>query len=72
MVLGVPPRGSLRLARNAKYVPLLEMKSTWMCYDVNLVKRGREGEGERRSGGERKEGMGERDANRYKLTERLK
>jgi len=41
-----------------------------MCIDVSLVKRGREGEGERRSEGERVEGMGERDANRYKLTER--
>ena len=70
MVLGVPPGGNLRLARNAIYVPLLEMKSICMCYDVSLVERGREGEGERRSEGERVEGMGERDANRYKLTER--
>ena len=69
MVLGVPPGGSLRLAHNAIYVPLLEMKSICMCYDVSLVKRGRGGEGER-SKGERVEEMGERDANRYKLTER--
>jgi len=72
LVLWVVPCARLRLARNAIYVLLLEMKPIWMCYHVSLVQRGRsEGETFRPSLSREEERTGwrERDADRYKQRE---